>query len=404
MEICNREIPDFMFEKPERKFIASHLNIIIFLIWLFYSNSNENNSNMKSTSYLTFFLVLFIVLFYGCKSSSTGSTDKGKPWLTFTKASSSNMLDDNIHAILIAQGQVYFGTDSGVVQYQSGVWATFARDSFAYTVNSSGHSSTAWKINAIAQAYDASLWFGMYGGGVRRYNQISSSAAWQKYTFADATITGIAASSSDRGSVWVSTTLGAYEYIFPDAPELPTNGHFVQPPSTSGVQSSYCYVDVSPVTGNIYFGTNSARIAYLNVDNNTWYNRALRAGYDSPITGISVDYSGTIWCGKQTGVTFYNPAQDTMFDFTPDNTGGKLPAATVNAVGTDFFYKTRWFGTNYGLAQLKDTTWTLFNTTNTSALPSDKIQALAYDLVKKNLWIGTDKGIVVYNESGVTLK
>jgi ligand-binding sensor domain-containing protein len=359
-------------------------------------------------SYKTFILLFSIILIDllpGCKSDSTNTTDTGKPWVTYSKAASTNMLDDNIHAIHIIQSEiVVFGTDSGVIRYQSGVWDYYPPDTFAYTVNGpGGGTAIEKKVKAITQAYDMSYWFGLGSGGIKRYNPNSSTVAWQKYNL-NATIYGMAASSSDRGSVWIATNVGAYEYIFPQAPALPTDGHFAQAPSASTVQSTDCRVAIEPSTGNVYFGTVNASISYYDFNDEAWHSRSLQEGYKSPITGIAVDYSGTIWCGKQTGVTFYNPGQDTMYNFTPDNTSGMLPSAMINAIETDFLYKTRWFGTSWGLAQLKDTTWTLFTTSNTPALPSNNIQALAYDMVKRNLWIGTDKGVAVYNEGGVSLK
>lgn len=364
---------------------------------------------MKSRD--SFYILIILILFIsGCKQNPTSIENVGPQWVTFLKSSSTNIIDDNIHTIYIAQSQhILFGTDIGVVEYHYGQWKYLPTDSFAYTVNGPGGStSVARKVSAITQAFDGSFWIGLGSGGIQRYNPYSDAATWQKYDSKNTpvlqynNINNMAASLAERGSVWIATNLGAYEYIFPDAPALPTTGRFEQPPSISGVQSSDCSVAINQSTGNIYFGS-IAHISYYDMNNRAWHTRLLRDGFDSPIWSIAVDYNGSIWCGKLSGVTFFSPERDTIYDYTPNNTSGKLPISTVNAIATDFFYKTRWFGTNLGLAQLEDTTWTLFNTLNTPALPSDKIQALAYDLVKHNLWIGTDEGIVVYNPKGTRL-
>jgi ligand-binding sensor domain-containing protein len=347
-------------------------------------------------------LSLLSLFIGGCNSGSTDSNNSNQQWVVFSKSSVPDLLDDNIHGIYVINSDyILFGTDSGVVKYQGGSWSYLPPDSFAYPVQPG--PTYRRDVYPITKAFDQSLWFGLGQGGIRRYNQNSSTIAWQKYDIG-LVCRSMAVSPLDRGSVWIATNAGAYEYVFPEAPALPTAGHLVQAPTSSGVSSVDCHVSISPTTGNIYFGTINATICYYDLNDEAWHIRSINQGYQSPITAITVDYSGTIWCGKQTGVTFYNPATDTMYDFTPENTSNKLPAAMINAVGTDYIYKTRWFGSSMGLSQLKDTTWTFFNTSNTSSLPSNHIQALGYDMVRRNLWIGTDKGIVVFNETGVTLK
>jgi ligand-binding sensor domain-containing protein len=353
--------------------------------------------------------VIIIASLFGCKQNPTSTEKIGPQWITFLKDSTTNILNDNIHDIFIAQSRhILFGTDQGVVEYRYGRWEYLPPDSFSYPVNTVLGVVFWQKVCSISQASDGSFWFGLGTGGIQRYNPFSSVIQWQRYNRDNTPIlqynriNNMASSVGDRGSFWIATNLGAYEYIFPGPPALPTNGHFEQAPSISGVQSSDCYVSVSPVNGNLYFGS-IMDISYYDITNDRWHVRHLRSKFDSPIRALEIDYYSTIWVGKLSGVTSFNPEQDTMYDYTPNNTSGKLPMSSVNAVATDFFYKTRWFGTNSGLAQLEDTTWTLFNTTNTPALPSDKIQALAYDLIKHNLWIGTDKGIVVYNPNGTRL-
>jgi ligand-binding sensor domain-containing protein len=361
---------------------------------------------MKFRISLTLSIVILIIYGLGCQSSSTGSTDSGPQWVTFSKTTSPKMLDDNIYTIhLIQRNNILFGTDSGVVTYQSGVWGYFPPDSFAYKVTLGGGTVvTERKVTAITLAYSMSYWFGSGNGQVIRYMPNTTSNAWQKYNLGASVIRGISYCLYPHESVCVAAyPSGAYQYVFPDPPGDPALGQFEILPANSGVTSGDCRVTTGRA-GNLYFGTGMAKISWFGTDDDNWHAYTLLDDYASPIIALSVDWSGTIWCGKMSGVTSYNPELDSVYSYTPDNTGGKLPLAPVNAVETDKQYNTRWFGTNLGLAQLKDSTWTLFNTSNTPALPSNRIQALAYDIVNRDLWIGTDKGVVVYNEGGVTLK
>jgi ligand-binding sensor domain-containing protein len=342
--------------------------------------------------------ILSIIWLAGCKEGISTSSNSKPTWLTFTKANTTSILNDNINTIFIAgKGEVWFGSDSSTFSFYKGTWSFLPPDSFSY-----GTTKKYREVFAITGGYDGSLWFGLNGGGIRRFNGNNPYKRWQQYSEPEIPgmfIKGLAASKGERENIWVTTLNGVAQYIFTNGAD-PTEGQWIIVQKENLTSEYVRCITMNPVNEWVFLGTDFG-ISYYS--NNGWVRHKLPGGYDSPIISIAVDRSNTIWCGKMTGVTSFNPGKNEEHHYTPLNTSGNLPEGFVNAVMTDFFGKTRWFGTNQGLVRLSDQTWTLFTTKNTPELPSNVIQALSYDYIFKNLWIGTDKGIVVYNEGGVKL-
>lgn len=342
--------------------------------------------------------ILSILWLVGCKDGASVTSETRHIWKTFTSANTPGILNDNIHTIFIAgNGEVWFGSEGGTFSFYKGTWSFLSPDSFSY-----GTTKKYRWVFAITEGYDGSLWFGLNGGGIRRFNKNNPYKMWQRYSEPDIPnmyIKGLAASKGERGNICVTTLYGVAQYIFTNGAD-PTEGQWIIVQKENLTSEFVRCITINPVNEGVFLGTDFG-ITYFG--NYEWLRHKLPAGYDSPIISIAVDRSNTIWCGKMTGVTSFNPGKNEEHHYTPLNTSGNLPERFVNAVMTDFFGKTRWFGTNQGLVRLSDQTWTLFTAKNTPELPSNVIQALSYDYIFKNLWIGTDKGIVVYNEGGVKL-
>jgi ligand-binding sensor domain-containing protein len=361
---------------------------------------------MRLTLYSSLILLIFIVFLAGCKKNSTQPLARGPVWLVFTKTATQNLIDDNVHTIHVSnEGKVWFGTDSGAVSYLSGVWSVI-RDSLTYYTYDNGNTYKRQTVMAIAEGKLNTIWFGLDGGGVRRFNRYNPQRAWQRYSpdepdpinrIQSYFIRGIVADKFRNGDVWVATLSGVNHYVPSSAidgtwyPYSDYSDHFASSLTRS--------VTMNPSNGWTFFGTHDG-VPYVYDDNGLVWGRYTLGGIDNyPIHSIAVDYSNTVWMGKTFGVTSWNPGTTIQHHYLSGNTNNQLPNDLVNAVAVDYFHSTRWFGTNSGLTRMQDTTWTLFNQTTTPELPSNKIQALSYDN-KGNLWIGTDIGIVAYNPGG----
>lgn len=347
----------------------------------------------------------------GCNKSSTGGGVAGPPWVTFKKANH-QLVGNHVNFLYTdSDGIIWVATDSGASYFNRGTWSSFVTD-LEYTTYYNGGERMTSTVNSITQGLDRSIWFGLDGGGMARYNQFAQQKVWMRYTTSKGGIPydvvlgvargQIASNGALPGEVWCATLIGV--------------GHFIPAINEGGVWVNY-------TTDNSTLPSNQVRAVALNInDNSIWFGsqdpnsngsscvvsinanlqwqpaQILPSPYDLPIVSIAFDSHNTGWFAKWAGVSSLNTITLQWTHYTNESTNGVLPPGNVNAVTTDYDL-TRWFGTNAGLVRMVDTTWTKFNRLNTPQLPSDTVTALTYDR-NGNLWIGTPEGVAVYNEAG----
>ena len=363
----------------------------------------------RSLSPIAFVAIAVISLALpACKSkdNTLAPPPPGPAWVTVQRSTQSNLLDNRINTLSVGvDGTIWIATDSGATTFSGGNWG-FVKDSLRYTsFGSGGGTSYSYKLNSIAHGMDGSIWFGLAGGGVKRYHPGSAFYVWRSYNVPDIAFGTISAVSADAllyGDVWVATPVAGISRYVPSL-TLPDQGDWHTYTSTTTPQILTNQVKTTAhndLNNSVWFGTYLGAISYNESDG--WGNVVLPVDQGGVIVSIGFDNQNNVWFGKNAGaslgVTKYNRTSGDFTSYTHDNTGGVLPDGGVNVLTTDF-RKIRWFGTSGGLARLDDTTWTAFNTGNRPELPSDTVTALTYDR-KGNLWIGTANGIAVYNPDG----
>jgi ligand-binding sensor domain-containing protein len=338
-----------------------------------------------------------ILGFPGCKNEVLPPAPPGPSWVTFTQ-DNSPLIYNKINTInLDGEGRIWFGTDSGACAYRQGVW-TAIKDSLTYYEQGQSGMIARKIVTAIAESKDGSIWFGLYGGGVRRFSRFSSARTWQTYhgptSITYDAVTSVAGVDDYEGHVWVGTVYGLARYT----PGLqdPTLGDWDTAYSVYLPSAMIRSLAPDPYNNFVIVGTQQGASYYDN-DKNSW--GTIRDPDVSPVIAIACDITNTVWMGKWTGLASFAFGSGDVKNYDLSNTNNQLPPGYVNAVAADPFSKTRWFGTFQGLTRLADTTWTLFNRANTPAIPSDSITSLIFDK-KGNLWIGTAKGVAVYNGNG----
>jgi len=351
----------------------------------------------------TLTLAFFLILILGsCKKNETDANPPGPVWISFTKGNSP-ILSNRVSALLAASdGYVWIATDQGVSGYSKGSW-TAITDSLAFLVYSSAGPAVSHEVNALAEGRDGSLWFGLNGGGVRRYNKTGSTIqAWFEYHTPNVPSEFITAIGCVRilspGDVWFASTSGIT--LFEPSVVNPELGGGTWAPSSNFTpylpQPEVYTIITDNYNSEVMFGTFDG-LAIFNNGTNSWSTTSPKLS--SPIVSLAYDNAGVIWMAQWAGVSTHNLGNQNLDQsFTSASTNGKLPVGTVNAVASDL-RSTRWFGTSYGLARLHDTTWSTFTHATTSSIPNDTITALTYDLLG-NLWVGTTGGIAVYNQNG----
>lgn len=343
-------------------------------------------------------IVVSLSILLGCKSDIPGPAPAGPAWIVYTHETSP-LVGNKINSIAVgADGKLWFATDSGASSFStsSNSWATF-RDSLRAV------GTAVYKVNSICEAKDRSIWFGLTGGGVQRFNaQGSSGSTWIRYLPPTVGSYGIDALVADRssaaqfGEVWVGST-GGVDYFKLQSTTAVTTSHFGQPPLPD---SRVVTAAINPINNHIWFGTLTGGAAEVYFDISfSWTAHEAPALRGSRINGIAFDISNNVWFARNNGGAKLNLTSGNWSFYTPDSTGGRMPGGVVRSVETDL-HSTRWFGTNSGLVRIADTTWTIFTKAN-SLLPSDTISAVKYDL-RGNLWIGTPHGVAAFKEGGTT--
>ena len=110
----------------------------------------------------------------------------------------------------------------------------------------------------------------------------------------------------------------------------------------------------------------------------------MRSNY---ILSIAIEGSNE-WIGTDSGLVKFDGTTWTLYD----SLNTSLPINDVQAIAIDR-NGNKWIGTNFGLAEFDGTSWTMYNISN-SSLPDNDVQAVAID-GGGNKWIGTSIGGLV---------
>jgi len=245
-----------------------------------------------------------------------------------------------------------------------------------------------------------------------RYNLGNKIASWQKYYPPDipsSFVTSVATEIQQLGEVWVgSVGSGVGRFIPAPSSINPNDGTWDVYTRSEGHLSSDLIraVGNDPTDNSIWMTMDGIGAIQYDITNDRWGSTyPLPAALRTAVTSIAFDQANNVWLGTWQGVYAVNANTGaTLNTYVGGDslTHGKLPYSEVNTVTTDYNV-TRWFGTNNGLTENKDTSWTLFTRANTQGkLPSDTINAVAYDN-HGNLWIATPNGIAAYNPKGTLL-
>lgn len=288
---------------------------------------------------------------------------------------------------------MWIATDSGVCSFIRGSWNSIV-DQLTFQTYA-GPKST---VTSIALGSDQSLWFGLAGGGVSRYNRNAVTTVWKRFTSADGIPSDYVLSiTADQklGYIWCSSLAGVGRFI-PTTNEGGVWETFTTSNSPLPSDMVRC-VAYNPIDFSIWFGTQYNGVSYINGENEWQQPISYPGPVSYPVTAIAFDVN-TTWFATWDGILSFVPSTYVWRQYSSANTGGLVPFGIVNAVTTDYV-TTRWFGTNAGLVRLSAASWTKFSRQNTPQLPSDTVTAVARDF-RGNLWIGTVNGVAVYNEAG----
>jgi ligand-binding sensor domain-containing protein len=358
-----------------------------------------------------FAVILAVTVFIGCHNNPITAPPPGKDWVIFNP-SNSPMKTKNINCVFISNEEdTWLGTDSGAYKFSKGSWSSY-RDSLGYQVFENGVGTvTVAVVKSIGEGKDGSMWFGMNGGGLVRYDPFSSVGVYQKYSASDVgdeLINGVSGQEVQLGDVWVGTFYGA-AYYTPNSTVLGagtwtqiTNSQNQDIPPAPSISA----LEVNIIDSKTWFGTYSQGLVSFDYTSQSWVTYASPGAISDPqVNGLAFDLAGNVWVAMNLGIGELYPGHSTWVNVYPSVSGGNSPltgTSTVTSVTTDK-NSLRYFGTsNVGVLRLNDTTWTSFDTSN-CPIPSNHINGVQLDQ-RGNLWIGTDNGLAAYNPTGTVFQ
>lgn len=338
--------------------------------------------------------IFFIISVSGCEDPVKSTpTPRDEPWKIFTTENSP--LESNvINAITISGlNEKWISTDVGAYKLTNKRWEKI-KGQLEYQT-AFGVSS---KVNCVTTGRDGTIWFGLAGGGIRRWMPGYSGAQWQSHrapNIASDMIYGLVSDIS--GHVWAGTASGVCRFI-PTGPTLP-EGYWLKYTSKNSplLDEPIRTMGQSPVDNLLWIGTYTQGV--ISYDGDADWNIYAPINNPFPIISMTFTYGRAIWFGTYADWAYKFDIRTMEWTQVSDSMhGGGLPSNFVNAMAFGRNGEI-WFGTSEGLTRLKGTEWKTWNSLN-SSLPDNNVRALAVD-TKGNLWIGTRNGLAEFNEEGI---
>ncbi|HUL44306.1 MAG TPA: two-component regulator propeller domain-containing protein [Bacteroidota bacterium] len=348
---------------------------------------------MKTGLELVLILSVPLLIIEGCGQNPAIPPVKAGPKWVLYNIDNSPLPDNNVNTIVIDHQNVWIGSDGGASNFNHGSWHNF-EDELKFN-SPEGPVSI---VRAITIGKDGSIWFGLFGGGLIRFDPTGKTATWINYIppkipsyfiYSLATATG--------GEIYAGMDVGVLRYV-PGSSD-PTLGTWIVYNATNSlIPTEIIHSEgVNQADNSIWIGTSSQGMVTFDGDE-SWN---ITAPNDQPLPILSISFTtGNIaWIGTYGDWAYRFDANTSEWvQYTDTANGAHLPDFVISAtaIASDGAV---WFGTTRGLTRMKGTSWSTFTTGN-SPIPSDTVKALTFDL-NENLWIGTPNGVAVYNSSGV---
>ncbi|MDP4173994.1 MAG: two-component regulator propeller domain-containing protein [Bacteroidota bacterium] len=295
--------------------------------------------------------------------------DSTKPWGNIVSAA----FDDSGHS--------WFATsDAGLIKYDGKTWTRFNKHYYNIPTDS---------LTSVAVDKKRTVWVGTYNLGIVKYD----SSSWTVFNRSNSDLPSdfvSAVTVDSSGNVWAGTNNGIAQY----------NGikWIVYNDSNSSLPDKHISSLTVDSKGNLWAGTNLG--GYAMFDGKAWlaYNSSNSRLKNNNILDIAADSSNTIWIISQGAV--YRVRGDNWIDVSNENTVLKnksVFSVSVDRKSNKWFLASENCTCGYPTLAIKynDTTWTIFDSTNTNPLIK-KFTSVAFDS-SGNTWFSIDCGLAKYD-------
>src|SRR3990172_80744 len=268
-------------------------------------------------------------VFTGCQNDPITPGSRGPKWVVF-QGPGVPLLSNVVNDITVHRnGQVWVATDSGASYYYHSSWGSI-NDSLGYLLYSSDHPPRrSTKVNCITVGKDGSVWFGLAGGGIKRFFQNNDSRnLWSSYQSPEISFNVISSLSCEQvvnGDVW-ATTLGAgVNRFIPNSadPRIGRWGYYTVQNVPELKTNLVRVVRVNEKDQSTWIGTQFSLVAFFG-ELSGWRSFDIPAPFTSTVYSIDFDLPKNVWLGKIDGVSTYDIDKGVWEHYTSQNTGGVL--------------------------------------------------------------------------------
>jgi ligand-binding sensor domain-containing protein len=299
--------------------------------------------------------------------------------VTYT-AQNSGLPPGVVSALLVlTDGTVLAGTDTGLALFQGGAWTTWPAQSGAPD-----------HVTAMAQTADGVIWTAS-PTGIHRYAAGAWSAVGNIRTAAESYIRSWAQVAT-RSQQWPIVFVNGKVWAILESGLADFDGQVWTRHSTMGVSPPANQVRALAIgPGGALWAGFAGRSAAM-YGNGKW---TAFTGRDQPYANanaILADTEGRVWLAADEGVSQYDGKRWALFKAGEAGLlKGRALALAWDPAGT------LWVGTEQGLNAWRKDSWTAYTTAN-SGLASNRVLAVAVDS-KGILWCATSGGVSRYDGS-----
>ena len=194
-----------------------------------------------------------------------------------------------VYAAAVDTGHVkWFGTDKGVSTFSGSEWAT-------HTIEDMLPNNV---VKAIAAAVDGWVYMGTDGGGVSRYDGVTSASPYDTSWSSITSNTIYAAFVDSKGTQWFGTDEGVSAHAGHD-----TRADWTTYTTENGLVDNAVLAIAEDTRGVMWFGTGAGVSSF---DGERWTTYTTADGLaGSVVNAVAVDHDGALWFGTNSGVSRY---------------------------------------------------------------------------------------------------
>ena len=222
-----------------------------------------------------------------------------------------SLLSNTVYAAEIDSNHIkWFGTDSGVSSFDGHIWINYTTETIL----------TSNRVMSIGAGHTDQLYYGTEGGGVSRFDGVSSASSYDTDWGGIASDNVYAIFVDDENIQWFGTDKGVSRHVGDD-----NLVNWTTYTTENGLAHNFIHAIAEDRKGLKWFGTDGGVSSFDGTTLRTYTTHEGLAG--TSVYSIAVDLDGSLWFGTNTGVSRYSD-----IDVGVETPNPVQPAAGINGI------------------------------------------------------------------------